>query len=61
METITEENLLNRKVIFVITQDQPRKEVDEMMKDIFVKSFKLGISWNIENHDGFIMFCKTNI
>ena len=59
--TFTEEDLQNRKAMFLITLDQSKKEVDEILKDIFEKSFKLGISWEMENHDEFLLFKKTNI
>ena len=59
--TFTEEDLQNRKVMFLITLDQSKKEVDKILKDIFEKSFKLGISWEMEKHDDFLLFKKTNI
>ena len=59
--SFTEEQLLQKKVMFVITLEQPKRAIDETLKTIFEKSFKLGISWEMEKHDGFIIFKKTNI
>jgi len=59
--SFTEEQLLQKKVMFVITLEQPKRAIDETLKTIFEKSFKLGISWKMEKHDGFIIFKKTNI
>jgi hypothetical protein len=59
--SFTEEQLLQKKVMFLITLEQPKRAINETLKTIFEKSFKLGISWEMEKHDGFIIFKKTNI
>ena len=55
---VAEEELINRKVLFLINDNST--EHNERMLDIFRKSFKLGITWNIEHMEGFTMFRKTN-
>lgn len=59
--SFTEEQLLQKKVMFLITLEQPKRAINETLKTIFEKSFKLGISWEMEKNDGFIIFKKTNI
>ena len=55
---IAEEELINRKVMILINDNSI--EHQERLLDIFRKSFKLGITWNMENMEGFTIFRKTN-
>ena len=60
---ISEKELINRKIIFLVTTDLPQEEIDASLLDIFKKSFKLGLTWIIskgDENDGIIMFRKTN-
>tara|TARA_R110000796_G_scaffold46888_2_gene113211 strand:+ start:2150 stop:2329 length:180 start_codon:yes stop_codon:yes gene_type:complete len=53
---ITERMLINKKVMFFITEGLTKAEYQKQLNVVYEISTKLGITWEWKDYDGFIYF-----